>query len=144
MCVYNICICVCVKRKQKKWGRSRQSFSGQGTQRGFWRTGNFFFLTLTLNPLEDPLNYDVHFLVITACVCVCAQSLSHAQLFANLWTVDCQAPLSMGFPRQEYWSGLPFAPPGDLPNPGIELMSPALKVDFLPLSYRGSPNNNVL
>ena len=96
MCVYNICICVCVKRKQKKWGRSRQSFSGQGTQRGFWRTGNFFFLTLTLNPLEDPLNYDVHFLVITACVCVCAQSLSHAQLFANLWTVDCQAPLSMG------------------------------------------------
>ena len=120
------------ERKQKKWGRSRQSFSGQGTQRGFWRTGNFFFLTLTLNPLEDPLNYDVHFLVITACVCVCAQSLSHAQLFANLWTVDCQAPLSMGFPRQEYWSGLPFVPPGDLPDPGIEPGSPALQADSLP------------
>ena len=45
---------------------------------------------------------------------------------ATPWTVACQAPLSMGFPRQEYWSGLPFPPPGDLPNLGIELMSPAL------------------
>ena len=49
--------------------------------------------------------------------------LSHfnrAQLFATLWTVACQAPLSMGFHRQEYWSGLPFPSPGDLPNPGIK------------------------
>ena len=45
-------------------------------------------------------------------------------LFATLWTVACQAPLSMGFPRQEYWSGLPFPSPGDLLNPGIEPMSP--------------------
>ena len=42
------------------------------------------------------------------------------------WTVACQAPLSMGFPRQEYWSGLPFSSPGDLPDPGIEPMSPVL------------------
>ena len=42
------------------------------------------------------------------------------QLFATLWTVDCQAPLSMGFFRQEYWSGLTFPPPGHLPDPGIE------------------------
>ena len=42
------------------------------------------------------------------------------QLCATLWTVACQAPLSMGFSRQEYWSGLPCAPPGDLPDPGIE------------------------
>ena len=55
---------------------------------------------------------------------------SHVQLFVNLWTVARQAPLSMGFPKQEYWSGLPFSPPGDLPNPGIELTSPALKVDL--------------
>ena len=41
-----------------------------------------------------------------------------------LWTVTCQAPLAMGFPRQEYWSGLPFPIPGDLPDPGIEPMSP--------------------
>ena len=48
------------------------------------------------------------------------------QLFATPWTVADQAPLSMGFPRQEYWSGLPFPSPGDLPDPGIEPTSPAL------------------
>ena len=51
---------------------------------------------------------------------------SHVQLFATLWTVALQAPLSMGFPRQKYWSGLPFPPPGDLPDSGIEHGSPAL------------------
>ena len=56
---------------------------------------------------------------------VCAQLLSHVQFFATLWTVARQAPLSMGFPRQEYWSGLPFPPPGDLPDPGIKPASPA-------------------
>ena len=45
------------------------------------------------------------------------------------WTVACQAPLSMGFSRQEYWSGLPFPSPGDLPNPGIEPGSPAFQAD---------------
>ena len=48
------------------------------------------------------------------------------------WTVACQAPLSMGFSRKEYWSGLPFLSPGDLPDPGIELGSPALQADDLP------------
>ena len=48
------------------------------------------------------------------------------------WTVAHQAPLSMGFSRQEYWSGLPFPPPGDLPDPGIKLLSPALLADSLP------------
>ena len=48
------------------------------------------------------------------------------QIHATLWTVACQGPLSIGFSRQEYWSGLPFSPPGDLPNPGIEPRSPAL------------------
>ena len=51
--------------------------------------------------------------------------LSCVQLFAILWTEDHQAPLSMGFSRQEYWSGLPFPPPGDLSDPGIEPTSPA-------------------
>ena len=54
------------------------------------------------------------------------KSLSHVQLFAIPGTVAHQAPLSMGFPRQEYWSGLPFPPPGDLPDPGIEPGSPEL------------------
>ena len=58
--------------------------------------------------------------------------LSCVQLFATPWTVAYQAPLSMGFSRQEYWSGLPFPSPGDLPNPGIEPGSPALQTDALP------------
>ena len=53
-------------------------------------------------------------------------SLSHVQLFVTPWTVAYQDPQSMGFSRQEYWSGLPFPSPGDIPNPGIELKSPAL------------------
>ena len=57
---------------------------------------------------------------------------SHVQLFATPWTVACQSPLSMGFSRQEYWSGLPFPAPGDLPDPGIESGSPALQGDSLP------------
>ena len=59
--------------------------------------------------------------------------LSRVQLFATPWTVVHQTPLFMGFPRQEYWSGLPFPPPGDLPNPGIEpasLASPVLVGGF--------------
>ena len=66
--------------------------------------------------------------------------LSHVQLFATPWTVAYQIPLSMGFPRQEYWSGLPFPPPGDLPNPGIK--NPHLlhwQADSLPLSHLGGP-----
>ena len=50
--------------------------------------------------------------------------LSHVQLFVTPWTVARQAPLSTGFPTQEYWSGFPFPPPGDLPDPGIEPASP--------------------
>ena len=57
---------------------------------------------------------------------VVVQSLSCVQLFATPWTVAPQVPLPMGFSRQEYWSGLPFASPGDPPNPGIEPTSPAL------------------
>ena len=60
--------------------------------------------------------------------CVC-QSLSRVWLFATPWTAVCQAPLSMRFSRQEYWSGLPRPSPGDLPNPGIEPRSPALQAD---------------
>ena len=58
---------------------------------------------------------------------------SHVRLFATPWTVALQAPLSMGFSRQEYWSGLPLPPPGDLPNPGIQptsLKSPTLAGGF--------------
>ena len=65
-------------------------------------------------------------------VCV-PNCFSHVQFFASLWTVAHQAPLSMGFSREEYWSGLPYPPPRDLPNPRVELassMSPALAGRF--------------
>ena len=60
--------------------------------------------------------------------------LSHVWLFVTLWTGACQAPLSMDFPRQEYWSGLPFPSSADLPHPGIEPRSPTLQIDSLPSS----------
>ena len=66
--------------------------------------------------------------------------LSHAQLFATPCIVAYQAPLSMEFSRQEYWSGLPFLSPGDLPNPGIEPRSPALQADALPSESPEKPN----
>ena len=65
---------------------------------------------------------------------------SRVQMFETLWTVAHEAPLSVGSSRQGYWIGLPFPPPGDLPDPGIEPMSPALLADSLPLSPLGSPN----
>ena len=69
--------------------------------------------------------------------CVCAKSLNHVRLFASPWTVARQASLSMGFPRQEYWSGLPCPSLGDVPDPGIKtvpLSSPALAGGFLTTS----------
>ena len=59
------------------------------------------------------------------------KSLSRVQFFMTPWTVAYQVPLSMGFSRQEYWSGLPFPSPGEPPNPGIEPRSPALQSDAL-------------
>ena len=59
------------------------------------------------------------------------KSLNRVQLFVIPWTVACQAPLSMGFSRQGYWSGLSFPSPRDLPEPGIEPGSPALEADAL-------------
>ena len=64
---------------------------------------------------------------------------SCAQLFATPWTIARQAPLSMGFSMQEYWSGLPFPPQGDLPNPGINPRSPALQTDSLLSEPPGKP-----
>ena len=64
---------------------------------------------------------------------------SHVQLFVIPWTVARQAPLSMGFSRQEYWSGEPFLSLGDLPNFRIEPEPPALQADSLPLSHQESP-----
>ena len=69
-------------------------------------------------------------------LCTCR---SHVQLFVTPWTVARQTPLSMGFPRQGYWSGLLFPSPGDLPNPGIEIASPALVGGFFITELPGQP-----
>ena len=63
-------------------------------------------------------------------MCWVLSQFSCVQFFATLWTAARQTPLSMGFSRQEYWSGLPFLPPGDLPDPGIEPVCPTLTGGF--------------
>ena len=76
---------------------------------------------------------------INSCV---LNHFSHVCLFVTPWTVACQASLSMGFSRQEYWGGLPCSPPGDLPDPGIEtvsLKSPALAGGFFTTELPGKP-----
>ena len=70
---------------------------------------------------------------------IAVQSLSCVQVFATPQAAARQAPLSMGFPKQEYWSGLPFSSPGDLPDPGIEPVSPALAGGFFTSEPPGKP-----
>ena len=74
---------------------------------------------------------------------MCVKSLSRVRLFATLGTVAHQAPLSMGFSRQECWNGFPFPSPGDLPNPGIEPGSPALQADALSSEPPGTPSKSI-
>ena len=92
-------------------------------------------------PAQKPRGRRDHIrLCVCMCVCLCLSTQSHFTriwLRAILWTVARQAPLSMGFPRQEYWSGLPRPPAGNLPDPGIEsasLMPPALAGRFFTTS----------
>ena len=77
-------------------------------------------------------------------VVVVVQSLSRVQLFATSWTVAHQAPLSMGFPRQEYRSGLPFPSQGDLPDLGIKPESPALAGGFFTTELIGKPHEYIV
>ena len=73
----------------------------------------------------------------TPICCDWVKSLSRVRLFVTPWMVAYKAPPSMGFSRQEYWSGLPFPSPGDLPNPGIEPGFPALQINALPSESPG-------
>ena len=92
---------------------------------------------ITESWVEFPVSYSPSWLIISFRYKV--KSLSRIPLFSTPWTVAYQAPLSMGFPRQGYWSGLPFPSPGDLPNPGIESGSPELQADALPSEPPGKP-----
>ena len=89
-----------------------------------------FLIALFL--LVEPLVFHQLVIIFSTALSACMQalSLSHVQLFATPWTVAHQALLSMGFSRQEYWSGLPFPSPGDLANPWIEPGSPTLAGGF--------------
>ena len=84
----------------------------------------------------QPMN-TVHLVIVVVAV---VQSLSCVWLFATQWFIALQAPLSMGFPRQEYWSRLPLPPPGDLPRLGIEPASPALAGRFFTTEAPGKPS----
>ena len=97
---------------------------------------------------REKYNYSIYgkgqediYLCVCVCVCVCVrarvyvQSLSCVRLFVTTWAVTHQAPLSMGFSRQEYWSGMPCSSPGDHSDPGIETWSPALQADFFFFFY---------
>ena len=79
----------------------------------------------------------IYIYIYSVCVCVCVSCSVHVQLFTTPWTVAHQVPLSMRFSRQEYWSGLSFPSPGDLPAPGIEPRCPALQADSLPTEPLG-------
>ena len=82
--------------------------------------GFIILFCIFLYILEDLHKKYLTFSHQDVCVCLCAQSLSHVWFFVTPWTVAHQAPLPMELSRQEYWSGLPFSIPGDLPDPGIE------------------------
>ena len=86
--------------------------------------------------MAAPLELTQHCKQQRTCACV----LSHVQFRVNLLIVARQAPLPMGFLRQEYWSGLPFPSPGDLPDPGIEPASPTLAGGFFTAEQPGKPD----
>ena len=100
-----------------------------------------FSMLLTSQPVPFPVVAPGSLMPVSqcvrVCVCVCFVTLV-SDSFAIPWTVTLQVPLSMRFPRQEYWSGLPFPSLQDLLNPGKNV-SPALQADSLPLSHQGSP-----
>ena len=116
--------------------------SGDAVKVLIFQSHSWFFWqpTFTLRHLTS-INSGMGVCVHT-CVCTGAESLNCVQFFGSPWTVASQTPPSMGFPRQEYWSGLPFSTSGDLPNLGIEytsLASPVLAGRFFPTVPPGKP-----
>ena len=147
-----------------EWGRARKSWNLQASFayiyhhtwscKAFWRIKwSCSVVSDSLQPVDcSPPGSSVHGILqarILEWVAISfsnawkwkgkVKSLSHVRLFATPWTVACHAPPSMGFSRQEYWSGLPLPSPGDLPDPGIEPRSPALQADALTSEPPGKP-----
>ena len=113
------------------WTRKPVLLQSMGSQRaGHKWTTEQQQLTFSALWLTRSL-HTIYIIPLTTLYSACCLALNHVWLLMTPWTVARQAPLSMGFSREEYWSGLPFSSPGDLPNPGIEPGSPALQADSL-------------
>ena len=111
------------KPDSKSWHRAQQSFNKLACVSNAYRSLRSALLHIGITFIPR--------------LCVCMQShFSHVLLFGTLWTVAYQVSLSLGFSRQEYWSGLSCPSPGNLPNPGIDPGSPALQADSLPLNLQ--------
>ena len=118
------------------WGISgKRVFQAEETVQSPKRDRTFQFLLGALESEEC--------VCVCVCVYVCVLVVQSCWLFATPWTVAHQAPPSMEFSRQEYWSGLSFPSPGDLPDPGIKLRSPALQADSFPSEPPGKPKECV-
>ena len=130
------------KRKQKLWEIEDFSFilSTLESFDIFWSletSNSFLSSSSSFFPSPHSTVYRVFASYLGTCLRVlCCAMFSHVQFFVSPWTIARQAPLSMEFSREEYWSGLPCPPPGDLPDPGIELTFPDLQADSLSLSHR--------
>ena len=111
------------------------NFPGKSTGVDFHFLLQGIFWTHRLNPGLPHCRQSLYCLKVK----VKMKSLCRVRLFATPWTIAHQAPPSMGFSRQECWSGLPFPSPGDLPHPGIEPRSPALQADALTSEPPGKP-----
>ena len=111
----------CVGIKVTKWSRTLRGDSLSGGEQGGGKLllvrEASWILFLGNNTHQGA---SLTSLTLRGFLCMCAKSFSHVQLSVTLWTISCQVPLSMGFSRQEYWSGLFCPPPGDLPDPGVE------------------------
>ena len=103
-----------------------------------WFLIKWISIVNSLHITVQPISRTLFILCVCVCVCVCVKSLSRVRLFATLWTVARQAPLSMGFSRQEYWSGFPFPSPGDFPTQGSNPSLLLCRQTLYPLSHQGS------
>ena len=133
---------ICVRGLGRLCGFSLESHDMSEESKSTGCTKRLCLWAANLWPALKHRSYLEMWTQLSFCTCMLSR-FSWVQLFATPWTVAPQAPLSMQFSRQEHWSWLPFPPPWDLPNPGIEprsLLSPALAGRlFFPLGLRGKP-----
>ena len=127
-------------RRKWKWSAEDQHTAGLGRRTVFCTAGGWG-ASLTRLPCIPGAPAPTAAEITNRCS-ECVSHISCVRLFSTPWTAAHQAPLSLGFSRQEYWHGLPCPPPAGLPNPGIEPVSPATSaslVDSLLLNHQGSP-----